>query len=339
MRARCRGSARSVAGAEPRHPRHAAGGARAGGGAREVRARARPGGGARAGAHAAHAAAKGPQHLVGRAAGPVQPVVQDHHQLDVVAARLPRVVDDHHAVQAPVELHPDVRVVPVGAGVPQGEPVGAVAAGRDRRGRQVRDAVLVPWHGHAVPVDRGGVREAVAQPHLEHLAEVATQQRAGGRLAIGPGADHPAAEVQVGLGGGEGGQAGPGGGRGGDGRAGDRLRRRPAMPRLRTDRGLPRGIAGSGQAHARGAAGHSQQREPAAGQGLAAGQAIAGWHGDGSGLWGWVAWRPTLWTPPNRSLIPRGRCANAPFRVVGAEHPGEFYLTRTCVIVELIVAR
>ena len=42
--------------------------------------------------------------IVGSPTGPVDPVVKDHEPFMVVVAGLARIIDDHHSVQAPIEL-------------------------------------------------------------------------------------------------------------------------------------------------------------------------------------------------------------------------------------------
>ena len=93
--------------------------------------------------HAVHALAKAGQHLVGRGARTVDPVVQDHGPFLVVRSGLGRVLHDQRGVQAPVQLDAGVRVEPVGARILGDEPIRERLPGFDGRLRDVGGSVHV----------------------------------------------------------------------------------------------------------------------------------------------------------------------------------------------------
>ena len=81
----------------------------------------------------------------------------------------------------------DVRVVPVGAGIGEGDPVGEPAADRDRRLRLVR-AVVAVLQAQAVPVDGRFEVALVDDVHDELRALGHAQRRPGDGAVVG---DHP----------------------------------------------------------------------------------------------------------------------------------------------------
>ena len=105
--------------------------------------------------------------------------------------------DDDVAVQAHVEavVLADVRVVPVQAGVGEAQPVGELAADRDRRLGLVRHAVVGVVEPQAVPVDgRFGVA-VVADVHDDFGSLPDPQRGAGDGAVVGEHADAVVAEV------------------------------------------------------------------------------------------------------------------------------------------------
>jgi hypothetical protein len=94
-----------------------------------------------------------------------QPVVQ--HQCDVLNPLQGRVfLDDQRAVQAVFDLpgRPEVRMIPVGAGVRCCEHIVKALAGRHRILGQ-RRAVHGVVNADAVPVEHGGLIETIDQPY------------------------------------------------------------------------------------------------------------------------------------------------------------------------------
>ena len=85
-----------------------------------------------------------------RLAGPYSSPSEAHQQVAVE----PQVLLD-------VLAH--VRVIPVDAGVGEAKPVGELAAGRDRSLGEARDAVEAVVQPDAVPVHRGGLRQAIVK--------------------------------------------------------------------------------------------------------------------------------------------------------------------------------
>ena len=145
--------------------------------------------------HAGHAPAQGGQDLVGGVAGAVDPVVQDDSPLLIIRRWLGRVLHDQRSVQAPVELHAGVRVVPVGSGIGRGEPVGEGSAGRDGCLGHCGHAVHVVAEGDAVPVHGGLGRQLVAQCGLNDVLFADPDLRPGHLPVIAPGVHDHAAEV------------------------------------------------------------------------------------------------------------------------------------------------
>ena len=101
-------------------------------------------------------------------------------------------VDDEVAVEAHVEpvVLADVRVVPVEAGVGEAEPVGELAADRDRRLGLVRHAVVPVVEAQPVPVDGGLDVGVVADADRDLGSLTDTERRAGDRAVVGEHA-HP----------------------------------------------------------------------------------------------------------------------------------------------------
>ena len=118
-----------------------------------------------------------------------QPVVQ--HPDDVArVGRRRRVLDDQHAVEAPLDLlaGADVRVEPERAGVLGRELVGEGAARLDRRLRHARNAVHPVRNAHAVPVDRRRLRQVVREADAQRLAQPDAQLGPGHLAVVGPDA-------------------------------------------------------------------------------------------------------------------------------------------------------
>ena len=150
-------------------------------------------------AHAAHPAARGRgevlEDVIGGAAGAIDPVVEHHGPLDVVAAGVGLVVDQQGPVQAAVDLDAGMGVVEVGAGVRDGELVGEGLACPDRGLGDSRHPVHVVAQGDAVPVHAGCGRQLVVHLDPQQIAGPGPQQRSWHRVAVGPGVDHWTAEV------------------------------------------------------------------------------------------------------------------------------------------------
>ena len=111
--------------------------------------------------------------------------------------RLGRVLHDQRPVQAPVQLDADVRVVPVGAGLGDGEGVGELPAGRDRHLGHAGHAVHVVADGHAVPVHGRLNRKPVHQQRLQDLALAHPDLRTRDLAAEAPRRNDRPAEVDV----------------------------------------------------------------------------------------------------------------------------------------------
>src|SRR5882724_4606028 len=79
-------------------------------------------------------------------------VEQDDHLL-LVARGVRRIAHDERRRQQLLLLEPDMRVHPVGSGTGQDEIIFVVAAGLERRLRQLGHAVLIARRRQAVPVD------------------------------------------------------------------------------------------------------------------------------------------------------------------------------------------
>ena len=165
--------------------------------------------------HAAHAVAHarhlGVVHAVGQQAGQdpvgcladaVGPVVEDDHGLAVIAPRLGRVLHDQHPVQAPIQLHPSVRVEEVGPGIGDDELIQVPAAGRDRPLGEPGNAVHVIADGDAMPVDAGWSRQTVLEVDSEELSSGHPQLWPRKRTIEGPGLRRPTSKVDD-VGGGE----------------------------------------------------------------------------------------------------------------------------------------
>ena len=108
------------------------------------------------------------QHRVGIA---VQPVAQHDDIVAIVAQGLLLRLDHDGAVQPGLLLQPDMRVVPVGAALPDRVLVEEDLLRRHGRHRQVGHAVHRRGHQQAVPMDTGRlVGQIVLQLHAEQLA-------------------------------------------------------------------------------------------------------------------------------------------------------------------------
>ena len=135
------------------------------------------------------------QDLVGRLADPIGPVVEDDDGLAVVAAGLGRVLDDQHAVQAAVQLHPGMGVEEVGAGVGDRELIDEAGTGGDRGLGEPGDAVHVVADCHAVPVDAGRGGQVVVELDAKKLTGAQPQLRPRHRAIERPRLGQPSSKV------------------------------------------------------------------------------------------------------------------------------------------------
>lgn len=154
--------------------------------------------------HAAHVAHRGQpvEDLLGRVAvDPVEPVIEDHHLIDVVVAGSVLLLDDQRRVEPAIQLQAHVRMEPVGTRVGNDELIVEAAVGSDDRLGEVGDAVHVVSDGEAMPVDRRVLRELVAQLDPEGVSLADPHLLAGDEIAVGPGCDLTRPEGERGRGG------------------------------------------------------------------------------------------------------------------------------------------
>ena len=137
--------------------------------------------------HAGHRLAGHASRVGGPAAQPgqnrvgiaVQPVAQHDDIVAIVAQRFLLRLDHDGAVEPGLLLQPDMRVVPVGAALPDRVLVEEDLLRRHGRHRQVGHAVHRRGHQQTVPMDTGRlVGQIVLQLHAEQLALAQAELRA-----------------------------------------------------------------------------------------------------------------------------------------------------------------
>lgn len=140
------------------------------------------------------------QDVVGGAAGPVDPVVEDHDPLVVVVAGLGRVGNGQRGVQAAVELDTDMGEVEVGARTLRDELVQVAGAGGDRVLGHARHAVDAVGQREPVPVDAGVGWQLVVQGDPQQVSHPGVQAGSGHDIAVGPGVDQQPTQIDGGRG-------------------------------------------------------------------------------------------------------------------------------------------
>jgi hypothetical protein len=108
----------------------------------------------------------------------VRDVAQHDGQVFVVGVGLVRIFDDQRARQALLLLQAEVRVIPVGSGLLEGELVVQRIAGRDRRLGDVGHAVLQVRAHEAMPVQAGGLVQAILHEDPEAIPLAVADRRA-----------------------------------------------------------------------------------------------------------------------------------------------------------------
>ena len=79
-----------------------------------------------------------------------------------------------------------MRMVPVGAGIPDNKVIGKTATDRNRILGNAGDTIHIVGNAQAVPVDTGGIREVIGKVHDDTIANLRSNQWTGKRSAIGP---------------------------------------------------------------------------------------------------------------------------------------------------------
>ena len=126
----------------------------------------------------------------------VGPVGEDHDLFPVVPDRvgLARFHDDR-PVEAALFLERRVAVVPVGARLPDAEPVGVGFAGENAVETEPGDPVLVSGQQDAVPMDRGDLVQGVLHPEGHRVAFAPAERRRRERPVDGDGPAGSAGQV------------------------------------------------------------------------------------------------------------------------------------------------
>lgn len=92
-----------------------------------------------------------------------------------------------------------MRMQPIGSRVGSNEGIPHAFTRADRRLGEMRHAVHIVAQPKSVPVQGRGLRQAVAHLDLQHVTYVAAHQWSGDLVVVGPGANHPATEVDLGF--------------------------------------------------------------------------------------------------------------------------------------------
>ena len=183
-----------------------------------------------------------PQHFAGSF---VRPVRKHRDHIAVGARFRPARQHDDAAIHAALLLEDGVRVIPVGARLPQAELIRERPARRNRRHVHMRHAVHRVRHKQAVPVDARLLAHRVAHDDARRIALGETQRGRGDaaihshRLGVAPGEIHARVaerefefdDLRGSDGGGGDEEKGDGAKHGGNGVAKFTLSRFPAPPR------------------------------------------------------------------------------------------------------------
>src|SRR6202011_3621552 len=94
-------------------------------------------------------------------------IVQQHDDLLLIGAAALRVMDDEGRRHERLFLKSLMRMHPVRAAGGQREVVVGRRTGGDRWRGDIRDAVLLPWRGEAVPMNQGRLPDLVLQSHAK----------------------------------------------------------------------------------------------------------------------------------------------------------------------------
>lgn len=110
----------------------------------------------------------------------VGPVREHHHIITIVAVGLGCCGrDDDRCVHARLLLQIPMAVIPIGAALPDREPIREALAGRDAREAQSGHAVHGCWQDHPMPMEGSRDVEAIVHADRDVLALVPPQHRAG----------------------------------------------------------------------------------------------------------------------------------------------------------------